>query len=455
MLYVLFALWGIAIILLRFDYKNRSIRWLSGLLFCGGCGAIAILIGEHLLPFMKEHSYSFVLQSILYRIQVTCSGFSYYGIPYCYILFSLYYHPKFINKRWFKFVPYVLSLPIVLMLLFTPVYPVTDVELYPVLASWSVVYVILGSILILTKREELPNLKRNHILTSLSIVPTVLFVLVMNYVLPSFEIYRMWKYNTWIVIYGSLVFMLAIFNYGFLGMQLLIERKKLDITLQAITSGTAILNHAIKNDAGKMRLFGHKIKSYAQSTEQKELEEDIEVILKATSHIQQMIQKVQHQTHDIILKKGNHNLKEMVEESIKHAQPYLKHIRVIHSVDESINMICDKTHVMESIYNVVMNAIEAMPEDGELELIGYETNQHHILEIIDTGYGINSNHLKKVMDPFFTTKTKDTMNFGLGLAYVYNVMNRHGGSLDIKSKRDEGTTVILKFPKVKVKNESY
>ncbi|WP_162035310.1 ATP-binding protein [Chengkuizengella sediminis] len=447
MLFVLIALWGIALILLRFDPKNISIRWLSVLLFCGGCGAIAILIGEQLLPFVREQTDTVVLQSILYRIQVTCSGFSYYGIPYSYILFSLYYQPIFVNKRWFKFIPYILSLPIVLMLIFTPVYPVTDVELYPLLASWSVLYVLFGSILILSKREELPDLKRNHILTSLSIIPTVLFVLIMNYVLPSFEIYRMWKYNTWIVIYGTIVFILAIFNYGFLGMQILIERKKLDITLQAITSGTAILNHAIKNDVGKMRLFGHKIKAYAQNTEQKELEEDIDVILKATTHIQQMIQKVQHQTHDILLKKGSYNLKDMIDETLENTRPYFNQIKVICSVDENINLFCDKTHVMETLHNIVMNAIEAMPEGGEIEMIGYETKQIHVLEIKDTGFGINKNHLKKVMDPFFTTKTKDTMNFGLGLAYVYNVMNKHGGSLDIKSTRDEGTTVILKFPK--------
>ncbi|MFS1513805.1 HAMP domain-containing sensor histidine kinase [Chengkuizengella sp. SCS-71B] len=447
MLFVLIALWGIALILLRFDPKNISIRWLSALLFCGGCGAIAILIGEQFLPFVKEQSDTKVLQTILYRIQVTCSLFSYYGIPYSYILFSLYYQPIFVNKRWFKIIPYILCLPIVLMLLFTPAYPVTDVGLYPLLASWSVLYVLFGSILIISKREELPDLKRNHILTSLSIVPTVLFVLVMNYVLPSFDIYRMWKYNTWIVIYGTIVFVLAIFNYGFLGMQLFIERKKLDITLQAITSGTAILNHAIKNDVGKMRLFGHKIKAHAQNTEQKELEEDIGVILNATSHIQLMIQKVQHQTHDIVLKKGSYNLKAMIDETLENIRPYLNQINVISSVDGNINLICDKTHVMETIQNIIMNAIEAMPAGGEIEMIGYEMTQVHVLEIKDTGFGINKNHLKKVMDPFFTTKMKDKMNFGLGLAYAYNVMNRHRGSLDIKSIRDEGTSVILKFPK--------
>jgi signal transduction histidine kinase len=70
-----------------------------------------------------------------------------------------------------------------------------------------------------------------------------------------------------------------------------------------------------------------------------------------------------------------------------------------------------------------------------------------ILEIKDTGAGIDKKNLRRVLDPFFTTKGSSGHNFGLGLAYSYNVMKRHGGSLQLSSELGKGTTIYLFFAK--------
>ena len=61
----------------------------------------------------------------------------------------------------------------------------------------------------------------------------------------------------------------------------------------------------------------------------------------------------------------------------------------------------------------------------------------------DTGVGIPPDRLAKIFDPFFTTKEKGT---GLGLSVVYGIVERHGGTIDIRSEVGTGTTVVLRLP---------
>ena len=63
--------------------------------------------------------------------------------------------------------------------------------------------------------------------------------------------------------------------------------------------------------------------------------------------------------------------------------------------------------------------------------------------VTDTGRGIPADELQKVFDPFFTTKEQGT---GLGLAIVYNTVRKHGGSVDVRSEPERGTTFTVTFP---------
>ena len=65
--------------------------------------------------------------------------------------------------------------------------------------------------------------------------------------------------------------------------------------------------------------------------------------------------------------------------------------------------------------------------------------------IADNGSGISSEHLPYVLDPFYTTKDVDK-GTGLGLSICYGIMEMHHGSIDLKSRAGEGTTVSLLFP---------
>ncbi len=89
------------------------------------------------------------------------------------------------------------------------------------------------------------------------------------------------------------------------------------------------------------------------------------------------------------------------------------------------------------------NAIEAMPDGGELEVAISTDDQWIQVAVRDTGVGMPENYLSKVTDPFFTTKTYGT---GMGLAMVENVLKSHGGSFVINMRPEKGLEVLIKLP---------
>jgi two-component system cell cycle sensor histidine kinase/response regulator CckA len=65
------------------------------------------------------------------------------------------------------------------------------------------------------------------------------------------------------------------------------------------------------------------------------------------------------------------------------------------------------------------------------------------VEIVDTGCGIPAENLPRIFDPFFTTKEKGT---GLGLSTVYGIIGEHGGSIEVRPNKDQGTVFVLRLP---------
>lgn len=99
--------------------------------------------------------------------------------------------------------------------------------------------------------------------------------------------------------------------------------------------------------------------------------------------------------------------------------------------------------------NLIFNAIEAMPEGGELRIVSEldKTGKNARIDIQDTGYGIPAESLPHIFDPFFSTKGEGK-GTGLGLSIVYGVTKNHKGNITIDSAVGKGTTFTLTFPVV-------
>jgi PAS domain S-box-containing protein len=115
----------------------------------------------------------------------------------------------------------------------------------------------------------------------------------------------------------------------------------------------------------------------------------------------------------------------------------------------------DRGQLGQVISNIVINADQAMPEGGEMEvraenveinkggLLALEAGIYVKVEVVDEGVGIPREHLEKIFDPYFTTKQKGS---GLGLASAYSIVKKHSGSIQAVSELGRGTTFIVYFP---------
>jgi len=103
----------------------------------------------------------------------------------------------------------------------------------------------------------------------------------------------------------------------------------------------------------------------------------------------------------------------------------------------------DPDFIRTCLYNLVLNAFQAMAGGGTLTIGARERDGQLALTVADTGTGIAKEQLAKVFDPFFTTKTE---GLGLGLALIKRVIEEHGGRVGIESEEGRGSAVTLYLP---------
>jgi signal transduction histidine kinase len=124
----------------------------------------------------------------------------------------------------------------------------------------------------------------------------------------------------------------------------------------------------------------------------------------------------------------------------------LQHIQVVKELTPSLpKLMADFDQLQQVCTNLILNAIQAMPEGGRLTLRTSADNSQLKIEVQDTGHGISPENMRKLFTPFFTTKGKGK-GVGLGLAVTYGIIQRHHGRIEVQSKEGEGTTFTIYLP---------
>jgi len=116
-----------------------------------------------------------------------------------------------------------------------------------------------------------------------------------------------------------------------------------------------------------------------------------------------------------------------------------------HLADNLPFIFADNLQLNQVIVNLVVNAIQAMPERGTLTITTSYNSQSVFLSVEDTGLGISEKIIKHIFNPFFTTKEigKGT---GLGLSVVHGILSAINGTINVKSKEGVGTKFEIEFP---------
>jgi signal transduction histidine kinase len=106
-------------------------------------------------------------------------------------------------------------------------------------------------------------------------------------------------------------------------------------------------------------------------------------------------------------------------------------------------IMADSAMLYQSFLNILINAMQSMPDGGRI-LVEISSNDHGVtVHFDDEGQGIPSENLDKIWDPFFTTKEQGT---GLGLGIVKNIVESHGGSIQIVNRPVRGARVTVELP---------
>ena len=123
-----------------------------------------------------------------------------------------------------------------------------------------------------------------------------------------------------------------------------------------------------------------------------------------------------------------------------------------HNVDVQLDdqapgatIYADAKQLKQACLNLILNAIDAMPDGGRLTLGIRNVGDNTVISIADSGQGIPVEMIERIFTPFVTTKASGT---GLGLAKVYSIMESHDGSIECVSEKDAGATFSLYIPAI-------
>lgn len=119
-------------------------------------------------------------------------------------------------------------------------------------------------------------------------------------------------------------------------------------------------------------------------------------------------------------------------------------VKLVEKIEENLpEIMFDSDRLKQVLINLLNNALDAMPDGGELRVEVEEVEEKIVIRVIDTGVGISAEKLPLIFEPFFTSKGQGT---GLGLAISYNIISDHNGEIEVESKLGEGTTVSVWLP---------
>ncbi len=446
MLFAWPALWTIAGLLWWYSPTQSGVRWAALTAFCAGCGAMSVVIGDVVLPFLHGSSDMGTGRTLMcWRwIEVFTSIVSQWGLPFVFLQFAIRYTTKLSTLR-LRIVTWASATPIFLMFLLTPITPPISYNFLFNL-TWAGPYLAIAITLLLLKEWKESNgaMRSNRRFTNLISIPPITFHLVTNYVFRAVHIENVWYWNGAIIwlVFGGFIWLLI--RRGIFGIRLHAEQQRHDWSWKAVRTSTSILHHALKNELNKINWLLGK-----QTTDplsyQNEMQQSIE-------HLHVVLNRLHRQTADIDMREELIDVPTFVARFLndQHTKAESKGVAIELFGGPDVSLCADEFHVKESLRNVWNNALESIQRaEGRIQISWELHRGDFVLMVKDNGCGIPETEVRDIFQPYFSTKSTSE-NYGFGLFYVYEVMKRHQGWIDVTSKIDVGTTMKFVFPRKRV-----
>jgi signal transduction histidine kinase len=145
------------------------------------------------------------------------------------------------------------------------------------------------------------------------------------------------------------------------------------------------------------------------------------------------------------------DIHQVIIETLSLLEHQFKTVRI--HVEHELRADCPMTYgnagkLQQVFLNLFVNARDAMPSGGELRILTDASDSKIEILVQDTGVGISRENVKKIYDPFFTTKAAGK-GTGLGLSVSYGIIQEHSGNISVESKPGVGTSFKLELPLVR------
>ena len=222
--------------------------------------------------------------------------------------------------------------------------------------------------------------------------------------------------------------------------------------LSAMGEMAVNIAHEIRNPLGSIELFATCL--HKELKDNNELKNIVEYISKGVKSIDAIISNLL-----LFINSENApefevvNINDIVKDSIFFSTHLIgcdDGLEVVSDFyDKPVFVTGDHELLKQVCLNIILNAIQAMSKRGRLfiktgiKYNRFKKEENVYIKFSDSGTGISEENIKKIFNPFFTTKKKGT---GVGLSIVHNIIKEHGGSIDVKSIFGKGTDVTLNIP---------
>ena len=214
--------------------------------------------------------------------------------------------------------------------------------------------------------------------------------------------------------------------------------------LSAIGELSGRLAHDLRNPLSVMKMSIDLIKQHPADAKISD-----SIITKRLDLIEKSIDRISHQVDDVLgyvrnspLKLSTTSLRTIILESIDKVN--VPHDITITVSDSDAITSCDSIKIDAVFINLIVNAIQAIPQGGTIKIQIKSNNDSIVIDFIDSGTGIPNEFMDKIFEPLFTTKQKGT---GLGLASCKNIIEQHNGKISVKNNP---TTFTITLPKISV-----
>jgi signal transduction histidine kinase len=215
--------------------------------------------------------------------------------------------------------------------------------------------------------------------------------------------------------------------------------------LSAISRLTKGVAHEVKNPLNAI-LMHVELARMKLAHEDYDLDQQMDTITSEIMRLDRVVKTFLDFTRPVQLNLTDMRLRDFMEDIAGFARPQANAlgIEIFEEVQVEDSMITvDMDLLKQAVFNIVVNAIEAMPNGGTLRFEACLKGDNAEIRIADTGPGIPQEVKEKIYDLYFTTKQGGS---GIGLAMTYRIVQLHDGTIDFASEPGQGTTFVLKFP---------